>query len=1224
MNYKYLKFFVGIVSLLLLLAACTTKEEAEIYLEPNAIVQDILVSTSADRSNAKPLDTSWVAGDVYTFIKDTPGLSGANFYLDDVALSGAPFRQMRGLELSAGEASDVIDTTSLADGVHTLTAELLFDGAATRVVTATFLVDNNDDERDVLLVSESPQRTDARSLSGATLADDAYIFLIPSERVRSVAFYFDGTLRQTERIAFYDAAGTANDGSAWPFDTTSLSDRQHTVKAVITSNAGTQEVSASFTVRNAAPPPNPTPNPPPPTDSTNLCEGLPTNKDKVIIPRLNKPGFLEPYADPAFGAKVTRITNTAAGSVIKPMYNTIQAWNADETRMILFHTGGPDGSGHHLYNGNTYERIKKLDIIPADIEEVFWDATDANSFFYISKDFPDNGTLFRYDVRDDTQEEIKRFADVCGERSYPGGGNDVQMMSLDADTIGLRCRQATSANPVGKTFYYRISTDIVSDTVTTGEGTPYLPWNSVQPAPSGERFFLNGYVLDENLEVERRLDTTRRSSGKYKPEHAVLGQTSGGQDAFYSVIYNRVADGCEGDANGGVGALTAYNMETGQCRVLVGMSNGYGYPVSSTHPSALSYKNPGWVAVSSVGAQSQTGLIDSGEKVPTLFSEIYLANEDPNNPQVCRVAHHRSFGKGASGDYTAYFGEPHPVLSPSGTRILFGSDWNNSGSVDTYVIELPAHGSTPPPPPPPPSDVKFDLTINKGGSGAGTVTSRPAGLDCGTTCSAEFIEDTRITLTAEPGADNVFAGWGGACAGSGASCVITLNEDTSVAATFNEVTTPPPPPPPPTSANLCEGFRTDTQQISIPRLAKPAPLSTYTDPALGAQITRVSSARSGGVVKPMYNTVQAWNADESRMILYHAGTEDSGHHLYNGRTYERIGRLEILPADIEQVFWDPTDARYFYYVNKGQPDYGDLIRYNVTNNQKTAIKTFDNLCGSGNYPSGGNDVQMISWDGDVIGLKCTVAATAKPSTFSYRISTDTLSPIKTIGQGTDYEPWYAAQPAPSGDRFFLGGDVLDSNLNRVRRLDSYRNSSGVYKAEHSVLGQLKNGDDALFAVAFNASPNGCDGGASNGVGSLVSHNLRTGECRVLVGQDNGYTYPLSGIHPSALSFENPGWVAVSSIGQGSQLNTYLNNNQPAPVLLSELYLADTDASNPQVCRLAHTRTYGKAATNGGYASYFGEPHPVISPSGTRILFGSDWYDSGSVDTYVVELPAYQP
>ena len=40
------------------------------------------------------------------------------------------------------------------------------------------------------------------------------------------------------------------------------------------------------------------------------------------------------------------------------------------------------------------------------------------------------------------------------------------------------------------------------------------------------------------------------------------------------------------------------------------------------------------------------------------------------------------------------------------------------------------------------------LSVMKAGSGAGTVTSNPAGIDCGTTCSAGFDQGTVVTLSA--------------------------------------------------------------------------------------------------------------------------------------------------------------------------------------------------------------------------------------------------------------------------------------------------------------------------------------------------------------------------------------------------------------------------------------------------------------------------------------------
>jgi hypothetical protein len=78
------------------------------------------------------------------------------------------------------------------------------------------------------------------------------------------------------------------------------------------------------------------------------------------------------------------------------------------------------------------------------------------------------------------------------------------------------------------------------------------------------------------------------------------------------------------------------------------------------------------------------------------------------------------------------------------------------------------------------------LTVSKAGSGAGTVTSSPAGIDCGSTCSADFDHGTVVTLTATVGANSTFGGWSGACTGTG-SCTVTMDAAKSVTATFDLV-----------------------------------------------------------------------------------------------------------------------------------------------------------------------------------------------------------------------------------------------------------------------------------------------------------------------------------------------------------------------------------------------------------------------------------------------------
>jgi hypothetical protein len=175
--------------------------------------------------------------------------------------------------------------------------------------------------------------------------------------------------------------------------------------------------------------------------------------------------------------------------------------------------------------------------------------------------------------------------------------------------------------------------------------------------------------------------------------------------------------------------------------------------------------------------------------------------------------------------------------------------------------------------------------------------------------------------------------------------------------------------------------------------------------------------------------------------------------------------------------------------------------------------------------------------------------------------------------------------------------VTDAQLNVVRQLDL----GNPY--EHASLGRLANGHDTYNGIAYEPGP------AGSGVGSLVTHDLTNGVARVIVGPSTGYPYPPPG-HVSALSYREPGWVTLSIGGTSGQ--TLLDN---------EVLLADTNTGI--VCRAAHHRSWGRDNTHLA-TPYWAEPHAVPSPSGTRIVFGSDWGNNPSVDTYVVELPSYNP
>ncbi len=75
------------------------------------------------------------------------------------------------------------------------------------------------------------------------------------------------------------------------------------------------------------------------------------------------------------------------------------------------------------------------------------------------------------------------------------------------------------------------------------------------------------------------------------------------------------------------------------------------------------------------------------------------------------------------------------------------------------------------------------LTVTRLGAGEGVVSSMPAGILCGATCSSSFPRSASVQLTASPTSDSVFTGWGGACAGTG-PCTVSMAQARSVSATF--------------------------------------------------------------------------------------------------------------------------------------------------------------------------------------------------------------------------------------------------------------------------------------------------------------------------------------------------------------------------------------------------------------------------------------------------------
>lgn len=95
------------------------------------------------------------------------------------------------------------------------------------------------------------------------------------------------------------------------------------------------------------------------------------------------------------------------------------------------------------------------------------------------------------------------------------------------------------------------------------------------------------------------------------------------------------------------------------------------------------------------------------------------------------------------------------------------------------------------------------LTVQKAGTGTGSVSSNPSGIACGATCSVRFAA-VPVALTATPAAGSTFTGWSGACSGTGL-CQVQMSADRTVTATFSLAPAQSKPKPPACIAPKAKG-----------------------------------------------------------------------------------------------------------------------------------------------------------------------------------------------------------------------------------------------------------------------------------------------------------------------------------------------------------------------------------------------------------------------------------
>ncbi len=201
------------------------------------------------------------------------------------------------------------------------------------------------------------------------------------------------------------------------------------------------------------------------------------------------------------------------------------------------------------------------------------------------------------------------------------------------------------------------------------------------------------------------------------------------------------------------------------------------------------------MSVDGTGANTNfiTGLTDA-QAVGVTPTHVYWVDDVGSTSSIGRA---NIDGSGINRSFITGLADQGSAIAVTGTKIFWGIAGRDGGSpipgsigvanIDgsnvnqAFVTNLPPNlyglatqyaGSA------------YALTVSRTGAGSGTITSTPAGIACGSTCTADIAPGTSVSLAAKADSGSVFTGWSGACSGPTTPCAVTMSAARAVTATF--------------------------------------------------------------------------------------------------------------------------------------------------------------------------------------------------------------------------------------------------------------------------------------------------------------------------------------------------------------------------------------------------------------------------------------------------------
>ena len=364
-------------------------------------------------------------------------------------------------------------------------------------------------------------------------------------------------------------------------------------------------------------------------------------------PTVPRPAYLQPIIDPVFRTRITRITGDPGrtqggvtwGDRARHHSSHDQAWNADQSLLLIFNNGTPDDL---LLDGETYEFKSALDFRH---DEIRWHPQEPHLLIYTR-----GNQLKAYNLKTNTHETLHEFTEYADTRYAlklgPWAGN----LSNDGKWIAFIARARSGEY---EAFAYDIEKDNKHRPLELGRHGPddkTLDWVSM--SASGQYAVVhwtdtNTKVYDRNMNLVGKL-----------PEnisHFDLAVDVDGEDVAVGVSKPGKYDG----------SLIKLRLTDGHMTRLT--FKGY-----AGHTSTRNLRRRGWAYVT-----YQT----RSRNWPPFFDEVVAVKMDGSG-QVERLARMHALE-------TDYRTEAQASPSPDGKRVVFASTWDSASGrpIGCYVID---------------------------------------------------------------------------------------------------------------------------------------------------------------------------------------------------------------------------------------------------------------------------------------------------------------------------------------------------------------------------------------------------------------------------------------------------------------------------------------------------------------------------------------------------------